>query len=333
MAETILGPDVTLAHEVEAVLGLVGYDVTVEAITRLTGGASRSTSAVAAHRADGSPWPLILQQEPGDVPRRPEGMAAEAAVVTAVADAGVSVPAVIVTHRDAEGLTTPHLGVSWFISEAIEGETIARPILRDERFAVARAALPRQIGATLAGIHAASLDGLDFLETGDELAKYRDVADELGLVSPAFELAFRWLEHHRPPPTRTTLVHGDFRLGNLIVDESGLASVIDWELAHVGDPMEDLGWVCVRAWRFGGPGPVAGVGEYDALFESYAEASGDAVDPEIVRWWEVLGTLKWGVMCGTQAERHRSGATRSVELAAIGRRIPEQEHDLMELIA
>jgi len=123
-------------------------------------------------------------------------------------------------------------------------------------------------------------------------------------------------------------VHGDFRLGNLMVDSDGLAAVLDWELAHIGDPMEDLGWLCVKAWRFGSRKPVAGTGEYAPFFAAYAAASGDAVDADVVRWWEVLGTLKWGIMCIMQAQAHLTGAARSHELAAIGRRVCENEHDL-----
>jgi aminoglycoside phosphotransferase (APT) family kinase protein len=108
--------------------------------------------------------------------------------------------------------------------------------------------------------------------------------------------------------------------------------VLDWELAHVGDPMEDLGWLCVKAWRFGVDRPVGGFGEYADLFAAYEDASGRAVDPDVVRWWEVLGTLKWGIMCIAQAFTHLSGTVRSVELATIGRRVCENEWDLLELI-
>jgi len=123
-------------------------------------------------------------------------------------------------------------------------------------------------------------------------------------------------------------VHGDFRLGNLMIGADGLRAVLDWELAHLGDPMEDLGWLCVKAWRFGSPKPVAGVGDYRELIDAYAAESGLDVDPDVVHWWEVLGTLKWGIMCIMQAQSHLSGAARSHELAAIGRRVCENEHDL-----
>ena len=124
------------------------------------------------------------------------------------------------------------------------------------------------------------------------------------------------------------LFRSDFRLGNLMIGADGLRAVLDWELAHLGDPMEDLGWLCVKAWRFGSPKPVAGVGDYRELIDAYAAESGLDVDPDVVHWWEVLGTLKWGIMCIMQAQSHLSGAARSHELAAIGRRVCENEHDL-----
>ena len=139
---------------------------------------------------------------------------------------------------------------------------------------------------------------------------------------------FRWLEQNRPPVGPLCIVHGDFRLGNIMVGPDGLRAVLDWELAHIGDPMEDLGWLCVKAWRFGVRKPVAGLGEYDEFFEAYSRAANVAVDADVVRWWEVLGTLKWGIMCIIQTQSHLGRITRSHELAAIGRRVCENEHDL-----
>jgi aminoglycoside phosphotransferase (APT) family kinase protein len=215
----------------------------------------------------------------------------------------------------------------------VAGETIARRILRDEAYTAARSALTAQLGEALATLHALPPDMVPGLEAPDQVEHYRAVLDELAQPHPAFELAFRWLAAHRPPPGGRSIVHGDFRLGNLVVDQHGLVAVLDWELAHLGDPMEDLGWLCVRAWRFGAALPVAGVGRYEELFAAYTAASGQPVDAEAVRWWEVLGTLKWGIMCMMQAEAHRSGLARSHELAAIGRRVCENEHDVLLLVA
>lgn len=313
-----------LAGMVEDALAAVGVVGKVEGLTRLTGGASRET-----YRFTVDGVGHVLQRERGGVQRRPEGMAAEAEIVRAAGAVGVPVPRVVVTNGD---LPDSGIGPSFFVTEAVPGETIARRILRDSTYEVARGALTAQLGAALARVHAVAADPFPWLERIDELDKYRAVADELDLRRPAFELAFRWLESNRPQESEPTLVHGDFRLGNLIIDATGLAAVIDWELAHVSQPMEDLAWLCVRAWRFGSAQPVAGLGSYEGLFDAYAATSGRPVDRGAVRWWEVLGSLKWGIMCGLQANAHLSGVYRSVELAAIGRRIVEQEQDVLRLI-
>ncbi|TVR25622.1 MAG: phosphotransferase family protein [Ilumatobacter sp.] len=285
----------------------------IDDLTRLSGGASRETWRF---RADGRP--LVVQRQRGGDER---DMSVEARVLRAVTASGAPLAELVASGVGASG-------ASYIVSAAVEGETIARKILRDDRFASAREHLPAQLGEALARIHTIDPDGIDGVVDVDQLELYRVVLDEFGAPHPAFELAFRWLEDHRPPPTRRTLVHGDFRLGNVMVDEHGLRAVLDWELVHAGDPMEDLGWLCVRAWRFGGQGPVAGLGRYEQLFEAYEAESGLRVDPEVVHWWEVLGTLKWGIMCIGQAETHLSGRARSHELAAIGRRVCENEYDL-----
>jgi len=188
--------------------------------------------------------------------------------------------------------------------------------------------LPAQLGVALARIHRTDVRQVAGLAGDDQIAMYRSVLDGSGYAHPTFEFAFRWLAQHRPAGRPRSLVHGDFRLGNLMVGPDGLRAVLDWELAHLGDPMEDLGWLCVKAWRFGSPKPVAGVGDYRQLIDAYAAESGLTLDLDVVRWWEVLGTLKWGIMCIVQAMAHPSGAARSHELAAIGRRVCENEHDL-----
>lgn len=284
-------------------------------LARLSGGASRDTFRFVA---DGRP--LILQrQRAGDV----RDMGVEASVLTAVGAAGAPVATLLASSADQSAI-----GAAYMIMTAVEGETIARKILRDDEYEAARAALPGQLGAALAQVHAVDTSGLTALPTTDQVRQYREMLDQLGQPHPTFELVFKWLDANRPASDRRVLVHGDFRLGNVIVGPEGLRAVLDWELAHLGDPMEDLGWLCVKAWRFGSRLPVAGVGEYQALFDAYEAAGGGAVDPDVVRWWEVLGTLKWGIMCIMQANAHTSGMSRSHELAAIGRRVCENEHDL-----
>jgi aminoglycoside phosphotransferase (APT) family kinase protein len=299
----------------------------VRGLTRLSGGASRETWAFELVRPDGGVEPMILQRDRAGAVRTGGGMKTEAALLVAAAEAGVPVPRLRLDATD--GL----VGQAAFVTDRIEGETIARRILRDDAYAAARPLLAAQCGRVLAAIHRIPPDAVDGLEQQDQVTQFRAVLDGFDEPHPAFELGFRWLEANRPPPTRTAIVHGDFRNGNMIVGPDGIRAVLDWELAHLGDPMEDLGWLCVRAWRFGEKPPVGGFGEREDLFAAYAEVSGTPVDPEVVRWWEVLGTLKWGVMCMIQAASHLHGFNRSVELAAIGRRVCENEHDLLELLA
>jgi len=294
----------------------------VENVTRLSGGASRETYAF-DHDGD----PLILQRERPGALRTGGGMRSEALLLRAAAKTGVPVAELITSG----GADSP-LGAPFFVTRRIEGETIARKILRDDEWAPVRPKLAAQCGAALAAVHKIPIDAAPELEHQDQITQYREALDVMAEPHPAFELGFRWLERNRPPSERVTVVHGDFRHGNFIVGKEGLAAVLDWELGHLGDPMEDLGWLCVKAWRFGARPPVGGFGQYEELFDAYADAAGVDVDPDAVRWWEVLGTLKWGVMCIMQASTHLNGFVRSVELAAIGRRVSEQEHDLLALL-
>lgn len=300
---------------------LDGADVTD--LRRLSGGASRETwRFIADGRA------LVLQrQRTGDV----RDMLVEADVVRAAGAAGVPVARLIDARTD-DGASSGSAGMSMMVLEAVEGETIARKIQRDEEYADARRHLAADFGDALARIHQIDPTSVEGLVETDQLAYYTEVLDTIGHPHPVLELVRNWLVDRRPEPGAVRLVHGDFRLGNVIVGPDGLRAVIDWELAHLGDPMEDLGWLCVKAWRFGGGPPVAGLGDYETLFAAYEAAGGGAVDSARVLWWEVLGTWKWGIMCMLQANAHLSGVARSHELAAIGRRVCENEYDLLNML-
>ncbi|MEZ5379838.1 MAG: phosphotransferase family protein [Acidimicrobiales bacterium] len=319
----------TITDALTLVFGRDDADVEVGDLERLTGGASRETYRFRV-TVDGNDEWFILQRERSVELRHERGMAAEASVVRVAAEAQMPVPEIVATN---ESHPDCGIGPSWFIGRAVDGESIARRIQRDDEYAEARARFAADTGAALGRLHSIPTDqlarpDLAHLEHIDELAKWREAVDELSLVSPTFELAFRWLEQHRPAPTGVVLVHGDFRLGNLMVGPDGLAAVLDWELAHLGDPLEDLGWLCTRAWRFGGAGPVGGIGDYEDLFAAHEAATGTPVDRDAFAWWQLLGTLKWGIMCSLQANAHRTGVVESLELLAIGNRIAEQEYDV-----
>ena len=128
-------------------------------------------------------------------------------------------------------------------------------------------------------------------------------------------------------------MHGDYRIGNIIFGPEGVRAVLDWELAHIGDPMEDLGWICVRSWRFGNDEkPVGGIGSREEFFSAYEAAGGSPVEAERVRFWEAFGNLRWGISCIFQAKTYLDGLSPSVEFASIGRRIAETEWELLSLM-
>ncbi len=316
--------DADLATRVEALLAANGLTGRVDGLRRLSGGASRETWALDLVGDD--TVGLILQRVRAGTVSGGPGMTGEAALIRAAEALGVPVPTVV---ADDDGGA---IGSPCIVMARLEGETIARKLLRDDEWATARSRLVGQAGAALAAIHRIDPAVAPTLRSGDQLEEMRSMLAGFDQPLPAFELALRWLEAHRPPSPRHTVVHGDFRLGNLFVDPEGLAGVLDWELAHLGDPVEDLGWYCVRAWRFGSGLPAGGMGTREDLLAAYEAAGGAPIDPEALRWWELLGTLKWGLICVLQSQVHLSGASRSVELAAIGRRVCENEWDVLNLL-
>jgi aminoglycoside phosphotransferase (APT) family kinase protein len=310
-----------LAGVVESALGA---GLAVENLHTLTGGASRTTWAFDAVTGE-QRRSLILRTGPPDEVHA--GMELEAGAQRAAAAAGAPVPHIVIADDSVVTLGNPFL-----ICDAIAGETIVRRIQRTLDDA-GRERLLRQCAEALAAIHRADTD-LAGISDADQMAEWREQLDTMGDTTATFEWAFRWLADNRPTPSPPRLVHGDFRMGNLIVDGSGLAAVLDWELVHVGDVYEDLAWFCIRAWRFGAPLSLAagGLGSIEDFLHDYEKAGGAAVDRAAFHWWLVQATLRWGIICRYQAERHLSGQTPSVELATIGRRVCETEWDLLNLL-
>jgi aminoglycoside phosphotransferase (APT) family kinase protein len=318
-----------LAAGISEVLAELGRGGSELELKQIPGGASRQTFLVLASGDE-----FVLRRDPQGAETF-TSLRLETEVIAAAEAAGVPVAPAL--HFEPDG---GRFGSAGYLMDRIEGESVAPRILRRDVFAAARERLPGQLGEALAGVHsvrADAIDGLPQAGANPALAAcefWERQLDEIGEPLPATEAGLRWLRLNAPaPPERVTLVHGDFRLGNLIVDADGLAAVIDWELAHVGDPAEDIGWLCIRSWRFGRDElPVAGVGELDDFMTAYRQAGGERPDSERLRWWEALGNAKWAVICARQAHDHLTGVRRSAELASLGRRICEPEWDLLELI-
>jgi aminoglycoside phosphotransferase (APT) family kinase protein len=305
----------------------------VAGLTRLTGGASQQTWRFEV-TGPGAPETLILRRRAGG-DTSPDSAAItlsiEAALLRLAAAQGVKVPPVRHVCVPEDGLGEA------VIVGYVAGETLGRRIVGSPAFSDVRPALAAQAGTALARIHATNLAGaptLPRMDAAETLAWYENVFHRSSACRPVLELAFRVLRRDRPPPVAPTLVHGDFRTGNLMIDPSiGLVAVLDWELAHIGDPAEDIGWLCVNSWRFGAvENRAGGFGSLDAVLEAYVAAGATPPTEARVSYWQMLGSLKWAVMCLTMYEIFRAGSDPSLERAAIGRRVSECEADLLALM-
>jgi aminoglycoside phosphotransferase (APT) family kinase protein len=305
----------------------------IEGLSRESGGASRQTWSFDAVVAD-IRHALILRRDPPSASGAQSGSlerAVEFRVLRAAFESGVRAPEVLFELTREDGLGDA------YVMRRITGTAIARKLLRDPPYAGARERIVGQLGEILARIHAVppkALPPLARREAADHIAGLRQQLDAMAYAQPVFELALTWLDRRRPAPSASpVLVHGDYRTGNYLADESGVTAILDWEGAHLGDPVEDLGWLCVKSWRFGEVDkPAGGFGSREQLWRAYERAGGWRVDPARAHWWEVFGTVRWGVICHTQAWKHLSGAQKSMELAAIGRRAVETEYDLLQLL-
>jgi aminoglycoside phosphotransferase (APT) family kinase protein len=303
-------------------------------VREITSGASQSLWAFDAITPEGA-VPLIVrsarlwseQAQAGSA-----GMAAEAALLRLAAAGGVPVPAL-------RGELLPEDGLGeGYVMERLEGETRGVRILRDTAFDAVRPRLATQCGAIMARIHALPRAALPPLRTAfarDEALGWAERLRAGGSTRPVLAWALRWLLAHAPkPPATAALVHADFRNGNLMIGPEGVRGVLDWELAHLGDPMEDLGLFCMNAWRYGQiDQPAGGLGSRDALFAGYEDVSGMPVDAARVHWWEVFGAFKWCVSCDSMGQAFSSGLDPSLERAAVGRRASESELELLHLLA
>jgi len=304
------------------------FGAPVTNLKRLSGGASQeSWQFICDDKA------FVLRRNPGGQKTSQNALpkASEAAIIDAAAAAGIAVPRVsyICTPTDDIGEA--------YVMDFIQGETIARKILRDAEFDAVRPNLAAQSGELLARLHqidVTTLPELPYSDAQGELEKYAGFLHAHKQPHPVFELAAKWLSDNLPAARAPALVHGDFRNGNLMVSpEDGLVALLDWELTHIGNPMEDLGWPCVPSWRFGQHHlPVGGFGQRANFYAAY-RAKGGEIDEASARFWEILGTLKWGIMCAVlMSSTFESGADASVERGSIGRRSSETEIDLLRML-
>lgn len=301
---------------------ILGGQGAVENLQRLTGGANMESWSFDYAR-DG----YVLRRSPSAelMAGRAYGHDVEAAIVRAAFAAGVKAPEIV-----GEIEATDQLGTG-YVMRRVEAEVNPARILANPP-----ASLLADFARELAAIHAVPLDTLPALpetSAASLLSELKVRFVTYGGDRPVMALAFRWLEERIPTPVAPVLLHGDFRMGNIMVDADGLAAVLDWELAHVGDRHQDLAFGCINSWRFGHiEKPAFGVGQLEDYWHAYAKESGGPVDPERFRWWLVYSTLWWGICCLQMAEIWRSGLDSGLERAVIGRRASETEVDLLMLL-
>ena len=304
--------EVAWAAELEERLGRP-----VESMRLLPGGASKEAWAVDA----GGERLLVRRAAGGVIHQFTLSLADEFGVVEAAYEAGVKVPRPVAYLGELGGREA-------FAVERVEGETIGRRIAK-----APPSGLAVQLAEELAKIHAIPQERLPFLHGGDVLARFESELDSVGEPHPAIEYGLAWLRERAPEPLPDVVVHGDFRLGNVVVSERGLEYLLDWEFAHLADPREDVAWPLVRAWRFGADDlRLGGVGEVAPYLDRYVELTGREIAVDDLAWWEVLGNAKWAVGALTQSRRHLNGLERSVELAVLGRLAAEMEYELLDLI-
>ncbi|HXV25358.1 MAG TPA: phosphotransferase family protein [Alphaproteobacteria bacterium] len=262
--------------------------------------------------------------------------AEEFALIQTAHRAGVAVPEPLWLGGDLNVL-----GKAFFLMRKVPGVAAGHRLAKDPGFPIDRIRLAERLGEELAKIHALvpPQPDLEFLGTPsphpalDRIAEYRRHLDALGLARPGLEYGLAWAERHAPEPTMITLTHQDYRTGNYLVNETGLAAILDWEFADWGDPDADLGWFCARCWRFGAVDREAGgVGARADFIRGYERGSGRHVEPGRVRFWEVMAHLRWAVIALQQADRHVSGREPSLELALTGRIPVELELEALRLI-
>ncbi len=303
---------------------------------RLSGGANQETYRIEVE-GQGVVAQFAVRRSVGglSVPAMPgyPGLRAEALLMRTARQAGVPEPEVHWIFEPEDGIG------DGFLMEWLDGETLGKRIVSSDDLADARTQLAFQCGETLARIHSIDISNSDIADVLDRItpdlfleqtwARYRN----FDVAQPMIDYTAVWLRERLPSTPELRVVHNDFRNGNIMVSPDGIVAVLDWELAHIGDPMRDLGWLCTNSWRFGRSElPVGGFGTYEDLFRGYESVSGQPVDRDRVKFWEVFGSFWWAVGCLEMANAYRTGIDRGVERAAIGRRTSECQVDCVNLL-
>src|SRR5689334_203261 len=326
-----------LAQFLAEASGAVAVELT--GLTPLRGGAIQESWAVDARFSGGAfagEQRLVLRTA------APTGVAAslgrleEFAVLKAAFAAGVTVPEPLWATDDPEIMGKP-----FFTMRRVEGTAAAHRITRDPALDPALPAIAERLGRELARIHTirpprADLGFLTPYEKvgpAHQIAGFRAYLDGHPTPRPVLEWGIRWLETHIPSPADLVLCHHDFRTGNYLLDGPELTGILDWEFAGWGDPHEDIGWFCCKGWRFARLDREAGgIADRGSFYGGYESASGRAIDPGRIFFWEVLASVRWAIIALQQSDRYMIGGERNLDLALTGRRATECELEILMLL-
>jgi aminoglycoside phosphotransferase (APT) family kinase protein len=335
--------DVSKSHALAAWLSqAIGAPVRVVAANLLGGGAVQENWRVdvavdAGPRAGTHAW--VMRTDAAQRLSVSLDREAEFAALKVAHAAGVPVAEPILRCADASVIGRPFL-----MQVFVEGQAHARQIVRHPELKDFGDQLAGSLGRALAKIHGITPAGgtLPVLPipiappAKAEAAKLKAAMAAASQVRPALDYCIAWLEANAPATRGVTLVHGDYRTGNYMLDGTRLAAVLDWELAHWGDPMEDIGWLCARCWRFGNDDitqEAGGIGTRRAFYDGYNAAAAHKIDEAIIPYWEVMAAAKWAVIAVLQGDRFLAGGETAIELALTGLMSSEMEFDALDGIA
>lgn len=311
-------------------------DLCIVSLEKLSGGAIQENWGLAVETG-GRRREWVLRTDAPSGVSTSHGRAHEFALLKAAHDAGVTVPEPLFLCTDEAVFGKP-----FYVMARVSGRAEGHVLVRDETVIGAGDKLVERLGRELARIHAIRppRDDLAFLAMPDgppalsRIATYRRYLDDLPDPNPPLEFALRWLGRNASDGGEITLCHSDFRTGNIMIDETRVTGILDWEFASWSDPMEDIAWFCARCWRFGAwQREAGGIGSRAAFYRGYEAQSGRAVDRDAIPFWEIMGAVRWAVIALQQGERHLSGGEESLELALTGLRAPEMELDALLDIA
>ncbi|MEM6585082.1 MAG: phosphotransferase [Pseudomonadota bacterium] len=295
-----------------------------EGLQRLTGGATMESWRFSCGERD-----FVLRRAPSlaFMEDRPFGHDVEAAIIRAAHAKGVTAPQVVAELEPEDGIG------SGFVMGALPGTPNPKQILEMED----PSALLKEAARDLARIHSLRREDLPeavpVMDYREAIADLRAQFEEAGGDRPIIALGLKWMEDHCPDPVEPVLNHGDYRMGNLLAEDSKLTGVLDWELAHFGDRHEDLAFGCMAVWRFHRyDRPALGMGSLEDYFAAYEAEAGVTVDRERFRYWLIHRTVWWALGCLRMAKIWRSGEDRMLERMVISRRTSEQELDLLMLL-